>query len=212
MNECCTQYEPTKGSSVQRRCNKQKSLTNTRTILTLRRHWHKPSDQFHSGPPPPKNTCNPRRGWPLTCQSRHNQCVHGAMFYCLVKVSSANKHGILTQNIGRSVSGNETRVVPIAHPFLQYASAEILSKTAARCHQTVVAAVCLRKSADDSSGNQSTVRQHGQHHLRHQLPPKKPAKLAVLLAQRRREHTIILTCWLASLLTRLEMCGWATQT
>lgn len=123
---------------------------------------------------PKKTTTRATHGgadpWPV---SHVLLSVHGAMSYCLVKVSSANRHGILTQNIGRSVSGNETRVVPIAHPFLQDPSAEILSKTAARCHQTVVTAVCLRKSADDSSGNQSTVRQHGQHHLRHQLPPKK---------------------------------------
>lgn len=71
----------------------------------------------------------------------------------------------LTQNIGGPVSGYEARVVPIAHPFLQDAFTEILAEAAARCHQAVVAAVCLRKSADDSSGNQSTVRQHGQHHL-----------------------------------------------
>lgn len=196
MNECCTQYEPTKSSSVQRRCNKHKSLKNTRTNLTLRRHWHWAfwSVSFWK-PPPKKTTTRATHGgadpWPV---SHVLLSVHGAMSYCLVKVSSANRHGILTQNIGRPVSGNETRVVPIAHPFLQDPSAEILSKTAARCHQTVVTAVCLRKSADDSSGNQSTVRQHGQHHLRHLLPPKKPAKLAVLLAQRRREHTIILTC------------------
>ncbi len=71
----------------------------------------------------------------------------------------------LTQNISRSVSGDEARVIPIAHPFLQDTFAEILAEAAARCHQAVVAAVCLRESADDSSGNQSTVGQHGQHHL-----------------------------------------------
>lgn len=71
----------------------------------------------------------------------------------------------LTQNVGRSVPGDEARVVPIAHPFLQDTFTEILPEAAARCHQAVVAAVCLRESADDSSGNQSTVRQHGQHHL-----------------------------------------------
>lgn len=64
----------------------------------------------------------------------------------------------LTQNIGGSVAGDEARVVPVAHPFLQYTFTEILPEAAARCHQAVVSAVCLRKSADDSSGNQSTVR------------------------------------------------------
>lgn len=68
--------------------------------------------------------------------------------------------------------GDEARVVPIAHPFLQDTFAEILAEAAARCHQAVVAAVCLRKSADDSSGNQSTVRQHGQHHLHTPAPTK----------------------------------------
>lgn len=72
----------------------------------------------------------------------------------------------LTQNISGSVARDETRVVPIAHPFLQDTFTEILAEAAACCHQAVVAAVCLRESADDSSGNQSTVRQHGQHHLK----------------------------------------------
>lgn len=81
-------------------------------------------------------------------------------------VSKANKAAdSLTQHIRWSVPGDEARVVPIAHPLLQDAFAEILAEAAARCHQAVVAAVCLRKSADDSSGNQSTVREHGQHHL-----------------------------------------------
>lgn len=94
----------------------------------------------------------------------------------LVNVPTAN--GTLTQNIGGSVPGDEARVVPIAHPFLQDTFAEILAEAAGRRHQAVVAAVCLRKSADDSSGNQSTVRQHGQHHLHTCSPPNKPAKLA----------------------------------
>lgn len=49
----------------------------------------------------------------------------------------------LTQNIRGSVSGDEARVVPIAHPFLQDTFAEILAEAAARCHQAVVAAVGL---------------------------------------------------------------------
>lgn len=81
----------------------------------------------------------------------------------LVNVSTANGREertnpkTLTQNIGGSVPGYETRVVPVAHPFLEDTSAEILAEAAARRHQAVVAAVCLRKSADNSSGNQSTV-------------------------------------------------------
>lgn len=55
------------------------------------------------------------------------------------------------------MSGDEARVVPVAHAFLQDTSAEILAEAAARRHQAVVAAVSLRESADDSSGNQSTV-------------------------------------------------------
>lgn len=89
------------------------------------------------------------------------------------------KKQLLTQNICGSVPGDEARVVPIAHPFLQDAFTEIFAEAAARRHQAVVAAVCLRESTDDSSGNQSTVRQHGQHH---QLPPHGPAKPAAALA------------------------------
>ena len=69
----------------------------------------------------------------------------------------------LTQNICGSVSGDEARVVPVAHAFLQDAFPEVLPEAAARRHQAVVAAVRLRESADDSSGHQSPVRQHGQH-------------------------------------------------
>lgn len=90
----------------------------------------------------------------------------------LVNVSTANGEKTLTQNISGSVPGYETRVVPVAHPFLEDTSAEILAEAAARRHQAVVAAVCLRKSADNSSGNQSTVRQHRQHHLRANQPAK----------------------------------------
>lgn len=75
----------------------------------------------------------------------------------LVNITANRKRQTLTQNISGSVSGYETRVVPIAHAFLQDASAEILAEAAARRHQAVVAAVSLRKSADDSSGYQSTV-------------------------------------------------------
>lgn len=98
----------------------------------------------------------------------------------LVNVSTANGgKKTLTQNISGSVPGYETRVVPIAHPFLQDASAEILAEAAARRHQAVVAAVCLRKSADNSSGNQSTVRQHRQHPLHTSSTPTNPAKPAI---------------------------------
>lgn len=99
--------------------------------------------------------------------------------------------------------GNETRVVPIAHPFLKDAFAEILTEAAARCHQAVVAAVCLRKSADDSSGNQSTVRQHGQHHLHTSSHRTNPAKLAVGVSTH---------CWLANSLAGLEMWSAELQT
>lgn len=75
----------------------------------------------------------------------------------LVNVPANRKSKTLTQNISGSVSSYETRVVPIAHAFLQDTSAEILAEAAARRHQAVVAAVSLRKSADNSSGNQSTV-------------------------------------------------------
>lgn len=89
----------------------------------------------------------------------------------------------LTQNIGGPVPGDEARVVSITHPFLQDASTEVFAEAAARCHQAVVAAVCLRKPADDSSGNKSTVRQDGQHHLRTSSERNKPAaKLAAGLA------------------------------
>lgn len=94
------------------------------------------------------------------------------MHHGLVNVSTANRRS-LTQNISGSVPGYETRVVPVAHPFLQDASAEIFAEAAARRHQAVVAAVCLRKSADDSSGNQSSVRQHRQHHLSARSQQKK---------------------------------------
>lgn len=82
------------------------------------------------------------------------------MPHALVNVSTANgggKNKTLTQNISGSVPGYETRVVPVAHPFLEDTSAEVFAEAAARRHQAVVAAVCLRKSAENSSGNQSTV-------------------------------------------------------
>lgn len=88
----------------------------------------------------------------------------------------------LTQHVGGPVPGDEARVVPIAHPFLQDALTEVLAEAAAGCHQAVVAAVCLRESADDSSGYQSTVRQHGQHHPHAGSHHTKPAVLAALLA------------------------------
>lgn len=75
----------------------------------------------------------------------------------LVNVTANRKSKTLTQNISGSVPGYETRVVPIAHAFLQDTSAEIFAEAAARRHQAVVAAVGLRESADNSSGNQSTV-------------------------------------------------------
>lgn len=101
------------------------------------------------------------------------------MPHALVNVSTATGvGGTLTQNISGSVPGYETRVVPIAHPFLEDTSAEILAEAAARRHQAVVAAVCLRKAADDSSGNQSTVRQHRQHPLHPGSRPAEPANRA----------------------------------
>ena len=51
------------------------------------------------------------------------------------------------------MSSNEAGVVSVTHPFLQDALAKILSKTTACCYQAVIAAVCLRKSANNSSGN-----------------------------------------------------------
>lgn len=76
--------------------------------------------------------------------------------------------------------GDEARVVPVTHALFQHPSADILAEAAARRHQAVVSAVRLRKSADDSSGNQSTVRQHGQHHLHPSSALHRPAKLAAL--------------------------------
>lgn len=105
----------------------------------------------------------------------------------LVNVSTANGEKTLTQNISGSVPGYETRVVPVAHPFLEDTSAEILAEAAARRHQAVVAAVCLRKSADNSSGNQSTVRQHRQHHLHGSSAPTNRPSQQTALAQCRSE-------------------------
>lgn len=112
----------------------------------------------------------------------------------------------LTQNISGSVPGYETRVVPIAHPFLEDASAEILAEAAARRHQAVVAAVCLRKSADNSSGNQSSVRQHRQHHLHTSSTATNRPSQQTALAQCRSEgaHNV-------DLLTKLNS-GRAKQT
>lgn len=79
--------------------------------------------------------------WPQTSpvlQAKHSHALHAKL---------------LTQDIGGPVPGDEARIVPIAHPFLQDASPEVFAEAAARCHQTVVATVRLRKSADDSSGN-----------------------------------------------------------
>lgn len=111
------------------------------------------------------------------------------MSHGLVNVCTANRRGkrTLTQNISGSVPGYETRVVPIAHPFLEDTSAEVLAEAAARRHQAVVAAVCLRKSAENSSGNQSTVRQHRQHHLHTSSAPAHRPSQQTALAQRRSE-------------------------
>lgn len=96
----------------------------------------------------------------------------------------------LTQDIRGSVAGYEARVVPVAHALLQDASAEVLAEAAARRHQAVVAAVSLGKSADDSSGNQSAVRQHRQHHLRTRFPrrTKRPSQQAALARARGRDQ------------------------
>lgn len=93
----------------------------------------------------------------------------------------------LTQDVGRSVAGDEARVVPIAHALLQDPFAEVFAEAAAGRHQAVVSAVGLRESAEHSSGHQSPVGQHGQHHPAAQLPAAHPAaELAAPLAQRHR--------------------------
>lgn len=105
-----------------------------------------------------------RKVW-CTADNQRNKCEFNPPPSASQSVTIKVIKLTLTQNIRGPVSGDEARVVPITHPLLQDAFAEILPEAAARRHQAVVAAVCLRKSADDSSGNQSTVRQHGQHHL-----------------------------------------------
>lgn len=118
----------------------------------------------------------------INTESNHRSPVAKRMTSDLPSASqpvlrSANGWGggkkTLTQDVGGPVPGDEARVVPVARPFLQDAFAEIFAEAAARSHQAVVATVSLRESANDSSGNQSAVRQHGQHHPHTSPTPKR---------------------------------------
>lgn len=69
--------------------------------------------------------------------------------------------GELTQDIGGPVPRDEAGVVPVAHPFLEDPLAKVFPEAIAGADQTVVPAVSLRESAQDSPGYQSAIRQHG---------------------------------------------------
>lgn len=60
---------------------------------------------------------------------------------------------------------NEAGVVPIAHPFLENPLSKVFTEAIAGADQTIVPTVGLRKSPQDSSGDQPAIRQHGQHSL-----------------------------------------------
>lgn len=74
------------------------------------------------------------------------------------------------------MSRYEAGVVSIAHAFLEDALAKILPEPEAGRDKTVIAAIGLGETADDSPGDQSTVRDYGKHHpgrdnLTQFLPP-----------------------------------------
>lgn len=74
---------------------------------------------------------------------------------------------------------NEAGVVAVAHPFLEDPLSEVFTEAIAGADQAVVPAVGLRKSPQDSPGDQPAIRQYGQHSLseekslfrKHALPP-----------------------------------------
>lgn len=69
----------------------------------------------------------------------------------------------LTQHICRAVPRHEAGVIPVAHPFLEDALAEIFAEATAGCHQAVVTGVRLREAAQDCPGHQPAVREHREH-------------------------------------------------
>lgn len=60
---------------------------------------------------------------------------------------------------------NEAGVVSVAHPFLKDPLSKVFTEAIAGADQTVVPTVGLRKSTQDSPGDQPAIRQHGQHSL-----------------------------------------------
>lgn len=60
---------------------------------------------------------------------------------------------------------NEAGVVSVAHPFLEDSLSKVFTEAIAGADQTVVPTVGLRKSTQDSPGDQPAIRQHGQHSL-----------------------------------------------
>lgn len=60
---------------------------------------------------------------------------------------------------------NEAGVVSVAHPFLEDSFSKVFTEAIAGADQIVVPTVGLRKSTQDSPGDQPAIRQHGQHSL-----------------------------------------------
>lgn len=61
------------------------------------------------------------------------------------------------------MAGDEAGVVSVAHALLQDPLSEVFAEAVAGADQTVVPAVGLGESAQDSPGDQAAVGQHGQH-------------------------------------------------
>lgn len=63
----------------------------------------------------------------------------------------------LTQDVRGLVPGNEAGIIAVAHAFLQDPLPKVLPEAAAGRDQAVVSAVRLRKSAQDSPGNDPAI-------------------------------------------------------